>query len=107
MFDPAKCLENARMLDPNAQLCDPSLCASASVQEMLEPFCDCQPPFPPQNPCPYGPDTPVTVFTSHTTVCFCCCGQVGARVAVDAGEARDLGDVWIGHMVNVARRGTD
>ena len=106
MFDPAKCLENVRKIDPNGQLCDPAVCSEPRNADYIERFCNCQPPYP-QNPCPYGPDTPVIVVTSGSTICFCCCGQVGARVAVDAGEARDLGDVWVGHMVRVARRGTD
>jgi hypothetical protein len=105
MFDPAKCLEKVKAIDPSGQLCDPSLCSEPQVADQIRKFCNCQPPYPPQNPCPYGPDQPVIVYTTPTGgTCFCCCGQVDARVAVDAGEARDLGDVWVGQMVRVAKR---
>ena len=106
MYDPAKCLENARKIDPNAKLCDPSVCSEPNTAAMIAQVYRCSPPYPPQNPCPYGPNSPVTVYASGE-ICFCCGGQEGARVAADAGEARDLGDVWVGQMVRVARRGTN
>ncbi|MBV9931264.1 MAG: hypothetical protein JO013_10005 [Alphaproteobacteria bacterium] len=102
MSDRGKCLENARKLDPKAKLCDESLCAQ--MGRHVHAFCNCLPPYPPQKPCPYGPDSPVPVYGPRGELCYCCCRDVASYrpVAVPDGEARPVEDFRVGDQVLAA-----
>lgn len=99
MNDRAACLENARKIDPHAKLCDQSLCESAS--DYLYRFCNCLPPMPPQNPCPYGPNSPVPVYDRSGEVCYCCCSDVASYtpIAVPEGEEQPIETLVVGDKV--------
>ena len=73
MADRNQCLANAKKINPNAVLCDDWICASPEEKSQLDKFCHCQPPFPPQNPCPYAANSPSPVYKADHTVCYCCC----------------------------------
>lgn len=73
MADPNTCLANARQIDPQAVLCVDWICEQQRRPDgSVYKFCHCQPPYPPQNPCPYGANSPVAVYQS-TGLCWCCC----------------------------------
>src|ERR1044071_13188 len=92
MADRNQCLKNAQAIDPNARLCDEWRCEQRDTQTQITKFCHCQPPSPPQNPCPYGANSPVIVYDSPTTTCFCCCScfAYGTPVAAAPGEYRAI-----------------
>jgi hypothetical protein len=105
MADRQKCLDNARKIDPNAKLCEESACKEFG--DMIYRFCNCLPPYPPQKPCPYGPNTPIAVYEPTGSVCYCCCSGVNLHtpVAVPEGEARPIQTLEVGDEVLAA--GTD
>lgn len=72
MADKNQCLANAQKINPKAVLCDDWICSSPEEESQLDKFCHCQPPFPVQNPCPYGANSPSPVYQGGK-VCYCCC----------------------------------
>jgi hypothetical protein len=92
MADINQCLKNAQAIDPNAVLCEQWICEQSSNAQNLTKFCHCQAPYPPQNPCPYGANTPVVVFKTPNSTCFCCCScfAYGTRLAVGADQFKAI-----------------
>lgn len=86
MADVNTCLANARMIDPQAVLCKVWVCEQQRRPDgSVYRFCHCQPPYPPQNPCPYGANSPVAVYES-TGLCWCCCSCYAYGMPVAAPD---------------------
>jgi hypothetical protein len=105
MADPQTCLANARKIDPQATLCDNWVCTT--VSDYVYKFCHCQPPNPPQNPCPYAGNTPVPVYKESGEICYCCCSCFAwhTPVAVPTGEPKPIQEFVVGD--NVLAAGAD
>lgn len=90
MADYNQCLANAQKVDPQATLCDQWVCENNS--NYVHKFCHCQPPNPPQNPCPWSANTPVPVYDKSGNICYCCCSCFawGTPIAVPDGEPKAI-----------------
>ena len=106
MADRTTCLENAKMLDPNAVLCDEWACQTDKASQVYA-FCHCLKPYPPQNPCPYAGNSPVASYDKQGNVCYCCCSCFAwhTPIAVPAGDPKPIQTFVIGDPVLAA--GTD
>ncbi|MBV9931266.1 MAG: hypothetical protein JO013_10015 [Alphaproteobacteria bacterium] len=106
MADRSTCLANAKMLDPNAVLCDEWMCQTDKATQVYA-FCHCKAPYPPQNPCPYSGNSPVATYDKQGNVCWCCCSCFAwhTPIAVPAGEPKPIQTFVIGDPVLAA--GTD
>lgn len=106
MADPATCLKNARVIDPKARLCAIYTCEQDPAREAITRFCHCLPPYPKQDPCPYGANTPVLVYDSPTTTCFCCCScfAYGTKIADTIDTTKDIQLFRVGEPVLAAGR---
>ncbi|MEP3047170.1 MAG: hypothetical protein ABJL55_17940 [Roseibium sp.] len=102
MADKNICLENAKKIDPQATLCDGWVCETN--ENYVHKFCHCQPPNIPQNPCPYGANYPVPVFSESGNICYCCCSCFAwhTPVAVPEGEPKPIQTFEIGDKVLAA-----
>jgi hypothetical protein len=102
MADRQTCLDNAKIIDPNAKLCDQWICDTDKASYVYK-FCHCQPPNPPQNPCPYTGNSPVPTYDKEGNVCYCCCSCFawGTRIATPEGD-KPIQNFVIGDQVLAA-----
>jgi hypothetical protein len=105
MADYATCLANAQKIDPQAVLCVDWVCKS--VPDYIYKFCHCQPPNPPQNPCPYAGNSPVPVYKDSGGICYCCCSCFAwhTPIAVPDGDPKPIQTFVVGD--NVLAAGAD
>ena len=101
MADQATCLANAKKVDPQATLCTQWICELS--KDYVYKFCHCQPPNPPQDPCPYGANTPVAVI-SDGKICYCCCSCFAWQtpIAVPDGDPKPIETFIVGDNVLAA-----
>ena len=102
MADRNVCLQNAKILDPDAKLCDTWICERNS--ETNYAFCHCRPPYPAQDPCPYGANSPVAVYGPDGDACWCCCSCFAwhTPIAVPGNETKPIQTFEVGDKVLAA-----
>jgi hypothetical protein len=107
--DQTTCLKNAQLIDPKARLCQTWVCEQDTTRADVTKFCHCQPPYPPQNPCPYGANSPVVVFDGPSSTCFCCCScfAYGTKIAQTPDSNKEIQLFTVGEPVLAAGPGLD